>query len=375
MLGHYDGTTLLLLRMPGGAGKERPASCSFVLWCGGARNAGHMSRVYSLAAEVRKAKSPVTTFLRERFPHLSSVAVDFRQQVEGLPTIQPKPTARPTPYAMIGAALDYRLRYYFRQTIIESTDAFRGAQSTHIRSPDSGECMESVPVSAVSSELAIQIQMTALIPRVARDFFDSLRVLIPKLHPVRRILKPEDELLLSRFCYILALFEQEGRLSNWPKPWDSPLTRLPPDTSFDELLALPEEEWVKDIGRMAWLFGKRHFNLFYAKVRVNPKFLSGVGGFGADAELLIDGYLIDVKTALHPVLEPAWMYQVLGYVLLASPSTMTITGVGFYLARQGVFVRWPLDTLLPRLTGSCDVPLKQLRDDSFNVLLTKLDYR
>jgi hypothetical protein len=28
MFGRYDGTTLLLLRMPDGAGKERPASCS-----------------------------------------------------------------------------------------------------------------------------------------------------------------------------------------------------------------------------------------------------------------------------------------------------------------------------------------------------------
>jgi hypothetical protein len=69
------------------------------------------------------------------------------------------------------------------------------------------------------------------------------------------------------------------------------------------LLGLADDEWVKDIGRMAWFFGKRHSRLFYSKVKVNPANLSSVGGFGADADLFIDGYIIDIKTVQHPVLQ------------------------------------------------------------------------
>jgi hypothetical protein len=149
----------------------------------------------------------------------------------------------------------------------------------------------------------------------------------------------------------------------------SPLSSLKKRATLDDLLAFPADEWVKDIGRMAWLFGKRHSKLFYAKVKVNPAHLSSVGGFGADADLLVNGSIIDIKAALNPVLEPAWLYQVLGYTLLDQGDSKSIQGVGFYLARQGVFVQWPLEPLLARLTGSADVSLRTLRDDFWNLLM------
>jgi hypothetical protein len=70
-----------------------------------------------------------------------------------------------------------------------------------------------------------------------------------------------------------------------------------------------------------------------------------------------------------------WLYQVVGYALLDFGGSLRITGVGFYLARQGVFVRWPLQQLLERLSGVPNVPIKDLRDSLFELLLTKLDYQ
>jgi hypothetical protein len=122
---------------------------------------------------------------------------------------------------------------------------------------------------------------------------------------------------------------------------------------------------------MSWLFEKRHSNLFYAKVKVNPAHLSSVAGFGADADLLVNGFIIDINAALNPLLEPAGMYQVLGYTLLDHGDQKPIKGVGFYLARQGGFVQWPLEPLVARLTGSADETVKGLRDGFWNLLTNR----
>ena len=47
-----------------------------------------MGKVYSLAAEVRKANSPVAAFMRQRFAYQSAVQAEFRDQVATLPTLR-----------------------------------------------------------------------------------------------------------------------------------------------------------------------------------------------------------------------------------------------------------------------------------------------
>lgn len=332
-----------------------------------------MGKVYSLAAEVRKPDSPISTFMRNRFPHLGEVQSEFRAQVAELPTIRPDGSLAKPPYATIGAAVDYRLRYFFRETIIQTMDAFRGAQ--YLIGPPESAMSELVSVPMYGAAVARQIKSTTSIPQVASDFFDSLEAFVASTHPTRRILKPEDELRLSRYCFILALFEQEMRGVSHGSRATSPLNSLKIGAKLDDLLAFPAEAWVKDIGRMAWLFGKRHSKLFFAKVKVNPAHLSGVGGFGADADLLVNGYIIDIKAALNPVLEPAWLYQVLGYTMLDHGDKKSIQGVGFYLARQGVFVQWALEPLIARVTGSENVTVQHLRDDFWNLLMNGLRER
>jgi hypothetical protein len=277
------------------------------------------------------------------------------------------------PYATIGAAVDYRLRYYFRSSIIQTMDAFRGAQ--YLQGPPDSALAEQTSVPMYGPDIARTIKVSVSMPRIAADFFDRLDALTAKMNPPRRILKPADELLLSRYCYILALFEQEVRSVWHGSRTTSPLTSLKKGATLDDLIAFPADEWVKDIGRMAWLFGKRHSKLFYAKVKVNPAHLSSLGGFGADADLLVNGYIIDIKAALRPVLEPAWLYQVLGYTLLDQSDSKNIQGVGFYLARQGIFVQWPVQSLVARLGGSGDVTVQELRNEFWDLLLNKLSYR
>jgi hypothetical protein len=72
-------------------------------------------------------------------------------------------------------------------------------------------------------------------------------------------------------------------------------------------------------------------------------------------------YVIDFKTTIHPKLDPLWLYQVLGYVLLEAERHLGLEGMGFYLVRQGKFVGWTLQSLIPALTGSKSTTIEHLR--------------
>ena len=83
----------------------------------------------------------------------------------------------------------------------------------------------------------------------------------------------------------------------------------------------------------------------------------------------MNDYLIDIKVSVKPQLHANWLYQVLGYALLDGGRAFRINGVGFYLARQGVFIAWPLKDLLQRLAESSDVSLSGLSAEFRRFLL------
>jgi hypothetical protein len=83
---------------------------------------------------------------------------------------------------------------------------------------------------------------------------------------------------------------------------------------------------------------------------------------GADADIILDGCLIDFKATINPKFERDWLYQVLGYAFLDFEDSYHIHSVGLYLARQGVLIQWPLVTLLKDLTGA-SVTLDALREE------------
>ena len=72
---------------------------------------------------------------------------------------------------------------------------------------------------------------------------------------------------------------------------------------------------------------------------------------GASIDVVIDGWVVDLKTAIRPRLNPLWLYQILGYALLEPVNVVSTAGVGFYLTRQGVFVGWSLPSLIEAVTG------------------------
>ena len=85
---------------------------------------------------------------------------------------------------------------------------------------------------------------------------------------------------------------------------------------------------------------------------------------GADADLIIQNHLYDIKTTPNPRNGlPNAIRQLIGYVLLDWDNEYNIQGVGLYLSRQGQKVEWKLDELLARTATDPHASLSDLREE------------
>ena len=87
---------------------------------------------------------------------------------------------------------------------------------------------------------------------------------------------------------------------------------------------------------------------------------------GADADLVVDSCLIDIKASVNPQIKAEYLYQLAGYLLLDYDDALHINSMAIYLARQGILFAWPVADFLQKLTGE-DVSLAKLRQE-FQVL-------
>jgi hypothetical protein len=96
---------------------------------------------------------------------------------------------------------------------------------------------------------------------------------------------------------------------------------------------------------------------------LNPTFAGSVDVGGADADLIVDGCLLEIKTSTQNALDSAWLRQLAGYALLDYADEYAIQSVGIYMARHGVLLNWPLDEYIRLLTGDENVSMTSLRQE------------
>lgn len=101
---------------------------------------------------------------------------------------------------------------------------------------------------------------------------------------------------------------------------------------------------------------------------------------GAEADLIADGLLVDMKTQLgskskaglrYDTLTPVNLYQLIGYALLDFSDSYNIDRLGIYSARYGTLVEWPLQ----QVTGSMSsrsFDLKSGRQDMWDLMQQEL---
>jgi hypothetical protein len=318
----------------------------------------------SLPGELERPESPVRRFFEERFPDLGSVRCQVREQARGLQTIRPSGGVR---WGTLGTAIDYRLKLCFLadQEIFYRADSGRydtGLLETPLLALEDTAGTYGHR-SLVAAEGAQALVYAGLLAREqTRDL--SVRVL-----EAARLVKRRDRRLprakeedLCRLCFVMALLDEVASPRGLMP--GALLTELPKNATADDLLALADDESVDDLRAMAWLFYKTQKALLRGKETLIGAFVEGERHVHADPDLIVDGCLIEIKTAVDPgkIKKPSWPWQLLGYALLDYSDRYELESVALYLARQGLLIRWSLDEYVRILAGR-DVSVAEARHD------------
>ena len=275
------------------------------------------------------------------FGAAASLVRSQNRALRSLETI--KPQSGGVPYALLGTAIDYRIRFYFQDAINQRLVAQQGAALL----VSEGGTLDLGNVSFVDFEPGPRPYPTLAAPSVS-DFFDALNEFVLAL-PAAELLEQYDEETLCRFCVVLAYFEQAYRAGP-ERLADSPLpsNRSP---TVDDLLSIVRDDWVKDLAAQSQLFHARAGDRVTQPHRLNPTFGGSNDVGGADADLIIGSTLIDIKATVHPKISRLWLWQLLGYALLDYSDQYSIGRVGVYLSRQGHFVEWPVEELAQAISS------------------------
>lgn len=324
----------------------------------------------SLTSHLADPQSPVRHFLYEHFPHTRDLVGACRASLDDVQTIRPDVDAsvRP-PFQTLGTALDYRLRYYFAVTPPHQFVAAKGAlllTKDGFLWRDSWTATVELP-EAFRAGYGPPPKQAPSTPLIC-EFLKHLEETAASVRPVARRCERTEEERLASCCYVLALFEQvfRGGLNI-----RSPLYTLKPKAQLADLLELAAPSSVDDLCKLSWAFYEGFAGLFSKPATLNPTFDGSADIGGADADLIVDGCLVDIKATVDPrrSLAPA-LYQLLGYVLLDYTDRYGIQEVALYLARQGKPLRWPLKHLLCAMSGGEAAPLHEMRKRFREVVLS-----
>lgn len=317
----------------------------------------------SLTSHLDDPRSPVRRYVADKFGHVRNLRfadtdaptshIDLdgeRMPLVELERFAPGPArVMPSdrdgyPWATSGTAWDYRLRYLFEVANPAAFVASTGAQMLH-RSAHRGP----PAIAGIRGELG----------RGWTELAAALGELTERVSPVGRALEPPDERRLSQLCGALALYEQLFRMGRAGPGWErSPLVQAGPDIDLPALLGLVDPRLTDDLAAMTGLFVTERPTLLTARpVTANPTVARSGDLGGADADLIVDRLLLEVKVTANASLSQLVVWQVLGYLLADTDDTHRIRHVGFYFPRQGTLWTFGVPEFLRRLAGEQDVDL------------------
>ena len=357
----------------------------------------------SLTTLLDDKSSPIRKFLRTQFPNTRTFLAAPRKHLRKSYTIMPEAPDR-YPWSTVGTALDYRIRYYFAVTPYEELVAYKGARrltDDQLVTPSGrldfrwtrnmddaiiifdrgtgkkvftffpdrnggfGESgiTDSVLFEAmalgsavVSGDIAEPDNSTLSPQNQYRSFFCGLDNLTGRNPPVANRLPRAEEDELNRYCFVLALMEEvvrTGRLHG--------ILATGEIRDAESLIGVAESHQIDDLRELSWKFYDRCNRLLRLPSVLNPRFDGSADVGGADADMIVGGTLIDIKTSRQGGIRSDWIWQLLGYVLLDYSDRHRIDSIGLYMARQGELIKWDLEDALRGL-GSGEPPsIEELR--------------
>ena len=278
--------------------------------------------------------SPVKRFMRETFPNTREPLKACRDALR-VPFVAP-PSSKA--YGQIGTAIDYRIRYHFAITPWHEFVAARGAM-----------------FATLSKGGGLTMACFA-------EFVTALERTINEIAPDRRSPTEVEERTLARFCLVLTALEAIFRAGPATPPPRYYGETWP--TSATDLIDLIPDDRVNDVAVLGAAFAKQYPS-WHGEQRaiLNPTFAGSLDIGGADADLIVDGCLWDIKTTTRDGGQGRDLYQLLGYTLLDYGDEYAIERVGLLFPRQNAKVDWPVSDLIEEMAGRDDLDLAKLRGE------------
>lgn len=289
----------------------------------------------SLTSHLDDPKSPVRRYLEWTTPLLSDASGTSAEArvakkllgIDKLPGLVTPNEAGANP-GTVGAAYDYWVRY-------------------HLAVPDWRKLVAFIGASVVAKGV-----LPGSAPAIAA-FFMNLNRLATRLDLTRPI--PEaEEILLARYCVVLALFESVYRSGQllWDLPTIGTGTSEPEPETEPMLQAARTAEVtaVLNLGRATqdtvatW----RHNLAEGLSYTPNPTFDGSLHVGGADADIVLGDQIIEFKAVkeLTPAAVRKALLQLVGYVMLDWGDSNHIRRVGVFFARHNYLDTWPLSALI-----------------------------
>ena len=172
---------------------------------------------------------------------------------------------------------------------------------------------------------------------------------------------------VASLCVLLARFEQSGRSRQAAETMVHCLVATEP-TVESYTAALVDARDRHDIASAAPAITADHADLLAADPVLGPTFALSTALGGADADLVADGLLLDLKASVTPrIVGRPTLWQLAGYALADTPDKHHIQRVGISALRWRR--RWivSLDYLLASLAGR-SVNVAGLRDEFSSVV-------
>jgi len=117
---------------------------------------------------------------------------------------------------------------------------------------------------------------------------------------------------------------------------------------------LAEADWITDMSGLSEAFIAKHEKLTgLPNVVVSPTFAGSALVGGTDADLAIDGLLVEIRTTFSPGDDNTQFFQrLLSHVLLHFNDEFRLKAVGIYFSRQSTLIQWPISTFLGSMAGA-----------------------
>jgi hypothetical protein len=294
----------------------------------------------SLTSHIGSPDSPVRAYLLDTLPRTKETVASLvaRSGRPGDPHVLPA-DASDYPWSTVGTAFDYRVRFLYAATPARQLVAAHGAAAVARR-----EGSRNLPRAFV--EIGSELD----------------RLLSP---PLARLHDDEVERRLTKVCFVLALYEQCFRTLANPE-W--PIVSLGCEAGADVALGLCEDRAADDLTELVSEFVRTQPDLLDgSSANLNPTFAGSAALGGADADLIVDGLLVDLKTVKQPRLGREAFWQIAGYALADFDDRYQIKRVGLYYSRHGRLYTWNLRDFLSELAGR-DTDVGQLRAEFAEVL-------